>query len=395
MEWMTYIRNSFELLSWEDTVDIGLVSIFVYFILLWVRTTKSHAVAYCMFVLLGFYILTEFLQLYLSTILFKSLFILVSFSLVVLFKDELRRIVERTLFKMTSDFGISDREADVLVDIAFSLASKNIGALIVITGNESISRYATGGVNLNGEINKGLLLSIFDPRTPGHDGAVIIKDGKIRKISTHLPLSKSPQLEKHMGTRHSAALGLSERCDAIVLVISEERGVVSIVEDGTIVECLTPTDVKMRLERFFAQKFPVATKSTWRLFRTEHLSLKLVSVCIVILIWLASSHQSTRIYRIFAINVDYINLPKGMVWGSEPLEQVKVTFQGTERTLDLMGPSKLKATIDLDNIKAGKHEILLSADNLRYPKGLKLFRIFPPSAPIELVKMNERRILSE
>src|SRR5699024_10925097 len=128
-------------------------------------------------------------------------------------------------------------------------------ALIVLKGKEEWDRHITGGVELQGQVSLPLLFSIFDPKTAGHDGALLIENGLITKFGTHLPLSTHLHKISRGATRHAAALGLSERCDALVIVVSEERGVISVARQGQLIELDASSDLKSHLTEFWAELY--------------------------------------------------------------------------------------------------------------------------------------------
>jgi diadenylate cyclase len=139
---------------------------------------------------------------------------------------------------------------DELTRSAFGLASKKLGALLVIERNIILSRYIDVGISLDAKISKELLLAIFEPHSPIHDGAVMIRQGRIAAAGCFLPLSRAENLKPEMGTRHRAAIGISQETDALVIIISEERGSISIVLEGNIFLVQEATQLRKILRKY-------------------------------------------------------------------------------------------------------------------------------------------------
>lgn len=139
---------------------------------------------------------------------------------------------------------------DAIVDGFLSFASRRFGALLVVKGRDHLQTHLTGGIPLGGRISQELLLSLFDPHSPGHDGAVIVQGGRFAQFGVQLPLSRNITRPERFGTRHAAALGLAERTDALVLVASEETGQLRIAEDGKLIDVVDGAELKARLQSF-------------------------------------------------------------------------------------------------------------------------------------------------
>jgi diadenylate cyclase len=139
---------------------------------------------------------------------------------------------------------------DELTRSAFSLANKKMGALLVIERNIILSRYIDVGISLDAKISKEILLAIFDPHSPIHDGAVMIRQGRIAAAGCFLPLTRTENLKPEMGTRHRAAIGISQETDALVILVSEERGAVSIVQEGNVFLIQEGTQLRKLLRKY-------------------------------------------------------------------------------------------------------------------------------------------------
>lgn len=234
------------LFSWRDLIDILAVSAFVYGILYFLRITKGLQIFKGVVVLAGFWFLAELLNLRTLSWVFEKLWTVGLFSLVVIFQPEIRK----TLSKLGQKTGISvikpveERVVDRVVRACSFLSDRQIGALIVIERGQNVEGVIEGCVLIDSLVSVELLITIFNPISPLHDGAVVIRGDRILYASCILPLSKSAELPKKYGTRHRAALGISEETDALCVVVSEETGEISLAITGKLQRNLDPEILK-------------------------------------------------------------------------------------------------------------------------------------------------------
>lgn len=205
--------------------------------------------------LLLFYLVARTLDLQLTSFVLKYFGSIMVIVLTIVFQTEIRRYLEliglistRRLKAKRSGAGAS--LTTEIVQTCIQMAQLQIGALIVIEGEQSVDSYVKGGVSLDGLLSEELLLSIFDTSSAGHDGAVIVKQDRVTKFGAHLPLSNNfKQIGKH-GTRHSAGLGLSEYTDAIIVIVSEEKGTISIAYKGKLKELERVEHLENKIEKY-------------------------------------------------------------------------------------------------------------------------------------------------
>jgi uncharacterized protein (TIGR00159 family) len=228
--------ESLKLLSeWRSWLDIFLVAFIVYQILLLLKGTRAAQILVGLLFIFLAYLISGFLQLETIHWLISKFYASFIVMIIVLFQEDIRRILTQFWKKpFFSGMQVEDghrviREVLAAVD---TLSHERIGALIVFERSVALNRLYDHNVVLDAHISEQLLMSIFQSFSPLHDGAVIIQKNKISSASAQLPLSKNPLFAKKFGTRHSAAVGISERTDAVVLVVSEETGNISVVWDG-------------------------------------------------------------------------------------------------------------------------------------------------------------------
>lgn len=283
---------------WADVFDILLISVFIYFALVLFKQSKSSSVFFGVLMMGVTYLLAKAFNLELTLAIFRIFFSVIIIGLIIIFQKELRQFFEIIISEIISLWGNSwqrirhtkttSRHIENIVHVAERLAQQKIGMLVVIKGKMALDYYLQGGFGLNGIISEPLLHSIFDPSTPGHDGAVIIENDIITKFAVHLPLSEDFQQIKQYGTRHSAALGIAEKTDALSIIVSEERGAISVARDGKLKSIQEAGQLEMEMVKFFEEKF---NPQKHRKFLEINLSEKFFAVIIALLLWYLIVYQ--------------------------------------------------------------------------------------------------------
>lgn len=253
------------LIGWQDLLDIAAVSIVLYWILLLIRGTRAIQMVFGLVVLGGGYFLAQVAELSTFEWILENFLGSIVIVIVIIFQDEIRRALALvgTNPLTGSNPGEQKHIIEELIKTATTLSSKRIGALIVIERSIGLKNYIQRGTPIEGTVGKDLLLSIFMPFSPIHDGAVIISGGKIAAAQCFLPLTVNPRLEKVLGTRHRAALGLTEETDAVVIVISEETGRISAACEGKLYSRLEAEELKRMLERLLATEESTQSFHLW------------------------------------------------------------------------------------------------------------------------------------
>src|SRR5512147_19816 len=216
---------------WQDVVDIGLNSYILFRFYVLFRGTYVFRVLIGLTMLWFFQQVAAYLGLIVTSWVVQGIVAVAALIIVVVFRNEIRNVLQaKNIRSILWGFAPKARVApiDIIADSAFELARRRHGALIVIPGEEDIHELAQGGLEWNGDISREMLLSVFFPDNPVHDGAAIVEGDRVSRVGAILPLSRRDDLPSHFGTRHRAALGLSEMSDALVVVVSEERGEVSL-----------------------------------------------------------------------------------------------------------------------------------------------------------------------
>jgi uncharacterized protein (TIGR00159 family) len=224
----------FEFISYKDLLDILGASLFVYGVLYFLRITKGIQILKGLILLALIWALASLLDLKTVSTIFEKLWTVGLFSLVVIFQPEIRKALSKLgqATKLTSSKPLEERVVERIVRACAFMSERQIGALIVIERNQNLEPLLEGCVTIDAVVSVELLITIFDPLTPLHDGAVVIKGDRIVYASCVLPLSKSSEIPRKYGTRHRAGLGISEESDAIAVIVSEETGEISVAVGG-------------------------------------------------------------------------------------------------------------------------------------------------------------------
>lgn len=242
---MQYLKELFLNIRIRDIVDIIIVAFAMYKLFALIKGTRAEQLIKGIVVLLIATKISEWMELFtIYWILDKTMTVGVLAFLIV-FQPELRRGLEyigRSRFFTKSLIEVEDEQinniVDEIVDAVGSLSRQKIGALIVLEKKTGLNEVVETGTVIDGRVSSGLLINIFIPNTPLHDGAVIIKNDIVKAAGCFLPLTDNMSLSKEIGTRHRAAIGISERSDALSIVVSEETGGISLAEDGTLTRYL-------------------------------------------------------------------------------------------------------------------------------------------------------------
>ena len=237
----------------SDVIDVIATSVLIYYVLLLIRGTRAVQIIIGILVLVCLLGVATFFRLYLLGTLLRLIVVGAAVTIPIVFQPELRRALEQIgrggLFRLQSDdepgrVRPEDRSILALAKTAFLLSRTRRGALIVFEQQSGLKEYCESGTMLRADISEELLLAIFAPVSPLHDGAVIVREGRIEAAGCFLPLAEQSLTNGRLGTRHRAALGLSEQTDAVVLVVSEQTGAITIARAGKLSR---PVDDEQRL----------------------------------------------------------------------------------------------------------------------------------------------------
>jgi hypothetical protein len=310
---------------------------------------------------------------------------------------DLRQFYQKTswgaLFFLTSHR--SEGAVPDLAETLRSLVTKRHGALLVFPQDDDLEQWMTGGETYDARFRKSLLLSLLNPESPRHDGAVVIKGDRLVRVGAVLPLASTEKTPEDWGTRHLAALGLSRRCDAHVLVVSEERGTITHLQDGEshVLLNLSEKDLERELKGIFG-----STEETGRFSRRAQLSA-LLWLGAVVLAGFGSYKLDGVVSTPFGkpavtttedVKVNLVNIPAGLFVDELSAGRCEVLAQIPRETV-VLGRLDLAVTIDLKEAKPGLLKIALAKELLnRFPAGGEVFRFEPAHITLTLAEIRQR-----
>lgn len=240
---------------WQDFLDILVVAFVIYQLISIIRGTRSVQMIVGLGVLFLVYGMASLLDLSVTTWIMHTSFSSIFLIIIIVFQHDIRKAltqVGRSPFHRHGD--VAEKDLDEIIRTVFYLSKRRIGALIVIERDMGLGEFVESGFTLNAKLSKELLISIFMPVSPLHDGGVIISKGQIEHAGCILPLTQNPYVNKKYGTRHRAAIGISEETDAVVIVVSEETQEVSIVQHGALTTVSDEISLKTSLRAIFIEK---------------------------------------------------------------------------------------------------------------------------------------------
>ncbi len=250
------MRDIFAQFTWTSAIDIAVITLIIYRVLILIRGTRAAQMLSGMLFLVALFLLSSIIPLNTINWMLSKFYSSLIIIIIILFQDDIRHVLSSVGKKplLSGENSLVSRSIiEEVVQAVFTLAPKKIGALIVFERNIVLSRYVDIGVSLGARVSKEILISVFNPESPIHDGAAIIQKGVIAAAGCFLPLTKEENLEQYMGTRHRAAIGISQETDAVVVIISEESSSVKVVADGMVSPKLTPNELRDILRHYFVK----------------------------------------------------------------------------------------------------------------------------------------------
>lgn len=383
--WAELVRQA----DLADCFDVLFVALFTFGALQWLRRSAPKSVIAALSISLVLLFLARLADLRMTNVLLESLFVLVSISAVVVFQADIRRLFDRVAawrwFAPTRLPAHSPSVADVCAPTAMHLGSLRTGALIALKGREDWSLHIEGGTPLDGQISESLLRSLFDPHVPAHDGAVLVDGDRVVRFGAHLPLSRNQGQVGTGGTRHAAALGLSEHCDSIVIVVSEETGNVSIAEEGQLDAIDSIAALEHRLVRHI-ERISSRGAEHDQIGVSRSVGTALLSLLVAVGLWFLVVFEAETATRPFGVPLEFRNLDR-LLAVADTQHTVTVSLRGAVGDFDAVDASQLVLSIDLDEFDEGEHTLALTETAVKNRGPLEVDRIEPSSLSIEILRL--------
>ena len=393
----SYLNNLLQV-EWNiyttDFLDIAIIALFIYSLLVFFRRSRSHMVFLGLTMAMSFYVFSNVLNLYLTSIVLRYIAGVSAVILVVIFQSEIKKY-----FELLGLIGTRQIKAEPLVSRSPSIseiiqscvkmAQTKTGALIVVQGKDLLDQYLENGIDLDGVISEEIIMSVFDPHSGGHDGAMVISNNRISRFGAHLPLSSNFKEIGKRGTRHSAALGLSENSDALCIVVSEEKGKISIAKEGKMKTLEEFTDLEKELEKYIKSKFSVQKQSRLsRIFKHNFL-LKTGAVIAASLIWFFTAYQTEVITREFNVPVTFESISKDTVIESYSPKVVKVIVRGRgEQTFEKITDGSFELDFGEMTFQKGVNKLSVEKQSIVLPEKVNLISYEPETILLTVKKYN-------
>ncbi len=369
-------------LRWQDLVDIILNSYILFRLYVLFRGTQVIRVVIgvgFLWILQG---ISRQLGLIVTSWVLQGIIALAALIIIIVFRNEIRRVIQaknlRVLLWGWPQHG-DLTPAGVIVEGVYELARRRIGALIVLPGQDDLTDLVQGGVTWAGRLTKQMLISIFWPGNPVHDGAALVHNGLIERVGTILPLSSRDDLPQRYGTRHRAALGLSESSDALVVVVSEERGEVAVAKDGQLYEI--PDNLALNKHiRYHCQ--PVAGfDRAGRRNSVRLAAAALVCLLFVTGIWFRFARGLETLTTV-EVPIEYMNRDQQVEILDTSVNRAVLHLTGSRALIKTLEAGQVKVLLDLSKAVVGTNTFSITADNVVLPPGIRLTRIEPAKVKV-------------
>lgn len=374
-----------------DLLDIGLATGLIWLCIHVLRTIRTKKVGIGLLVYSGVFLLATRLELKLSVWVMQGLAIVILLVIIVIYQSEIRRLLDRfpaSVFRHRMSREESSGLTALLSDALETLSEMRRGALIILPGVDPLHGVISKGISLEGRVSKALLLSIFDPNSPGHDGALVITGDHVECFGARLPLSDHDDQLKERGTRHAAALGLSERTDALVLIVSEETGRVSIAREGRLRATTELKSLHVEINSFLEQHSqPEERIGGFQKF-TLWGSLECVAgLIIATTLWLILVPGTVVQTVTYELAVEVQNIPEGYSLTSVTPDKVAVTLIGEKRNFFKVDPKDLLIRLDGTLTSFGRQTYPITNSNLLLPPNLEIADLAPEQVKVSVRKL--------
>ncbi len=375
-------------LKWLDLVDILLITFVVYQLFILFHKTKGFRILIGFFCLAIIYILVRSWGLFLTTWVFQIFWQALIILFIIVFQPEIREVLAKVNFL---DFIQGKRtlspdslKIDAICKAVFQMAEEKIGAIIVFKQKDDLKGLIMGGIPFNAEISEPVLMSIFQKNSQIHDGAIIIDEGIIKTVAGYLPMTERENLPNRYGSRHRASIGLSEKSDAFIVLISEEMGTVSIVKNAKIkrIEDMKTFDSNLR-ELFSPKKkrTPLSIKSILSQIFIEDLTKKGVSFLLVFAFWALLAGQQNFSQNLI-VPIEYKKIPINMELVSPP-KNAKIFIKGLRKLVSTLKQEDIRIELDVSLAQYGRRTFNFSQKDINLPAGIQLMYMEPSVVKLE------------
>lgn len=379
----------------QDVFDILIISVLLYQLYRWFRNTRAVQVLIGLSLIALFYVVTRTMGLFMTSWILQQLGTVTFILIIVVFQQEIRQTLYRVSL-IRHAFGAppagTPGDHAELVRGVFHCAANRTGALIVIRRQDPLAEHLSNGVVIDGALTHELIETIFFPGSPLHDGAAVIDGGRITMASCHLPLAIQSELSPGHGTRHRAALGITERSDAVVIVVSEERGAVSVAVGETLTPVATEGELTALLDRLLTRTPPLPRERRGVMeFLFADLRTKGAILTLVTLSWLILTIRQGEIVTVTA-PIRFRNVPAGMVMTGSSPDELELQIKVYSNLIPAPGKLDITAEVDLGRTRPGHNTLPLSSENFKLPLGVVFSQTKPSVVRVTMEQKETRRL---
>ena len=364
---------------WQSVVDFLVLTTAFYALLRWAHSARALRIALGVVGIHALALLARRLDLVITSRVLDSAAVLAVVLLLLIFQPELRGAFMRldsALRYWPRPQSALSKGNRAIADATFDLARDRIGALLVMVRRDAVFELLDGGVALGAEISSELLKAIFQKTSPLHDGAVVISGDRAVKAGVVLPLTQRQNVANFYGTRHRAGMGLAERCDALVVVVSEERGEVSLMLGRDVRPQVGREQLLLALEELRSRDRKSATSRVHRIL-FANIRLKLGAAGLAGLIWAMSFLAAGTTIRSVTIPIEFSDVPAGMEISEQSADNLEVQLRGSPWVMDSISLERLIAQFDLRHSRSGWNTLQLAPSTLDLPPGVVVDRVTP------------------
>jgi len=371
-------------LRWQDLLDIAFNSYILFRFYILFRGTRTIRAMFFIAVLWIFYRVVSAAGLILTSWAIQGLTALAALIIIIVFRDELRAVFQAATVKKVL-WGIPRQAVNTPVEMiaaaAFELARERIGALIVLRGTRSLQGLIKNSIHWHGVLSKEMLLSVFWHGNPVHDGAAVIQGEYIQEVGAILPLSDRRDLPSHFGTRHRAAAGLTEQSDALVLVVSEERGDVVAVKESRFEEARNETTLRRIIEQHLGARPDEEGAERREAIRLG--AAALLCVLFVTGVWFTITRGKDTLINM-KVPVEFLNQGQGTDVQKTSTSAVDLQLAGSEILINSLRPEQVRVRLDLGSAEPGLNTLQILPENVTLPPGILLKKIEPSFVEVDL-----------
>ncbi len=387
------VALAYDFFSWRAVLDILLITAGLFFLnrtLLRLGTWKIMAGIFMAFLV---FVLANALNLQGIEWIYQNVSHVAVLGLIVIFQPELRKVLEKAVSVTPGRHRDQDSQLPALIAEGFmKLAHDRCGAILVFPGKEPIRDKLSGGYQLNAIPSIPLILSIFDPNSPGHDGAVLIEGNRLTQFGVRLPMSQSARLSEDYGTRHHAAMGLAEQTDALALVVSEERGRVSAFVNGEMRPLANAGEITRAIIAHQREMGFLKRDNSPRIRKGTIFQL-VVSLIVASAFWSTLIvAQREIVERVLPVTIDYTSPAENLALVGDKEDEVKLHLTGPKSDMDTLIANPPTVKVDLSRMAKGSQTIIITSENLRLPKGVTLLDTSPQQLKLTLAEVVEKNV---